>query len=132
MGLPETGCLAHLRPSSIAYELVRTNTRDITSCDLPLLFVSGKDVCVSEHVRQPNLCPCFDLPQTLGALPIIGGYVLSDFQRNMMERTVRFSNEKAKEVLGINFMPLEEQVRVTISSMIDNGFVKPRPRTAAQ
>lgn len=49
--------------------------------------------------------------QTLSGIPLLGGYILSPYERLMSTRYVNVSNEKAKRELGINFMPLAENVR---------------------
>jgi len=68
----------------------------------------------------------FQLLRALSFLPMVGPLVMSDFERIVFERSVHFSNKRAKEILGMSFRPLEETVRDSAISMIDGGFVKPK------
>ena len=66
--------------------------------------------------------------RALSFVPVVGGYVMSEFERLGMETPIRLANAAARNELGVEFRPLEETVRDGVAAMIDGGFVKPRPR----
>lgn len=53
--------------------------------------------------------------------------LVSRFQEAMCTRTYAFSNARLKAALGVAPRPLADTVRDTIVSMVDGGWVKPRP-----
>eukprot|EP00301_Raphidiophrys_heterophryoidea_P018569 c3570_g1_i1.p1 GENE.c3570_g1_i1~~c3570_g1_i1.p1 ORF type:complete len:372 (-),score=109.96 c3570_g1_i1:134-1213(-) len=116
--------LAHVRALTLPEA---TGSRFIAVCDAPPMTT-----CDLAPIAQ-SLFPQY----ALTAVPSVGwmgwvaakwlGYV-GEFQIAMVERTLPFSNEKARTVLGVQFRPLEETVRDTVTSMIDSGWIKPRRR----
>ena len=62
----------------------------------------------------------------LSMLPLVGRFVLSEFERKAFATPVTFDSSAATATLGVAFRPLEETVRDAVSSMVDSGFAKPR------
>ncbi|CAE8611564.1 unnamed protein product [Polarella glacialis] len=67
----------------------------------------------------------------LSRLPLLGPLVMSEFQRRACQTQVNFSNSLAKEVLGLQFRPLEETVRDSARSMVEGGYVKAKLKQSA-
>jgi dihydroflavonol-4-reductase len=55
----------------------------------------------------------------------MGKMVLNEFQILSMEHPVKFSNAKAKAMLGMNFRILGDTIVDCVSSMIDKKFIPP-------
>ena len=64
-------------------------------------------------------------PWLLWLLAKVG--VVTPFQDAMSTRKLPFSNAQLKEVLGVQPRPLAECVKDTATSMIEGGWVKPKP-----
>lgn len=45
----------------------------------------------------------------------------------MCTRCPQYANSKAKEILGIEYRPLEDTLKETVDSMVSQGFIKPTP-----
>jgi nucleoside-diphosphate-sugar epimerase len=54
--------------------------------------------------------------------------VLNEFQVLSMEHPVKFSNQKSKRILNMNYRILGDTIYDTVTSMIDNKFITPIPR----
>ena len=64
----------------------------------------------------------------ISALPVVGGFFLSEFHRETIYKHFEFDNSNTKKALGIKFHSLDDMIRTTINSMVDKDFIKPRPK----
>jgi len=64
----------------------------------------------------------------ISALPVVGGFFLSEFHRETIYKHFEFDNSNTKKELGIKFHSLDDMIRATIDSMVDKDFIKPRPK----
>jgi nucleoside-diphosphate-sugar epimerase len=56
------------------------------------------------------------------------GLILTPFQRHMLDRKYFFDNSRVRDVLGVEFRDFNETLRDSVVSMVDGGWVKPRPK----
>ena len=68
------------------------------------------------------------------AVPAVGPALcalagVTDFKLRAFEDRIPFANGRAKATLGVTFRPLAETVRDGLTSIVDGGWVKPRPAT---
>eukprot|EP00035_Acanthoeca_spectabilis_P016674 m.345577 g.345577 ORF g.345577 m.345577 type:complete len:347 (-) comp16560_c1_seq3:3194-4234(-) len=69
-----------------------------------------------------------DGPVYSGLLYNLAWYLrMSAFEKAVIEKDIKLSNESSKQVLGIKYRPAEETLKDTIDSMVSQGFVKARP-----
>ena len=68
----------------------------------------------------------------LSHLPFVGGKIMSEFEREVsnLRRHYRYDNSEARTVLGVDFRPLQVSVEDGVKSMVEQGFAKPRARSA--
>ena len=60
-------------------------------------------------------------------VPLVRGLLAGEFGRLYFLRDgVAFDNAKSREVLGLQYTPLDESVRATVESMLGVGQVKPK------
>ena len=64
----------------------------------------------------------------LSRIPVLGDKVMSEYARELQSRTFRYDNAAARSALGVAFRPLEETIRDGVTSMVDQGFVRPTVR----
>jgi len=60
------------------------------------------------------------------AVPLVWGAFTSEFRRHWVQQTIALDNRKSRELLGVQYRPLDDTLRETVNSMVDSGFVKPR------
>ena len=65
------------------------------------------------------------------SLPVVGPRVLSDYEKLALVTPTEFANVRAKADLSMTFRPLGDTLKAGITSMVDQGFVAPRPRRRA-
>jgi nucleoside-diphosphate-sugar epimerase len=68
----------------------------------------------------------------LSTLPIVGRFVLSEFERKAFVTPISFDSSAATATLGVAFRPLDETVLSAVTSMVDGGFAQPRARAAGE
>eukprot|EP00746_Dinoflagellata_sp_MGD_P167658 gnl/MRDRNA2_/MRDRNA2_98474_c0_seq1.p1 gnl/MRDRNA2_/MRDRNA2_98474_c0~~gnl/MRDRNA2_/MRDRNA2_98474_c0_seq1.p1 ORF type:complete len:378 (+),score=55.14 gnl/MRDRNA2_/MRDRNA2_98474_c0_seq1:61-1134(+) len=81
-----------------------------------------------EYVIEAKSSNPGTLVSALGSLPLVGGFIMTEFQRAMLKARFDFQNEKSKEVLKLTYRPLDETLNDTARSMVDNGFIKARTK----
>jgi hypothetical protein len=64
----------------------------------------------------------------IAGLPLIGSYILSDFQRNYVWKRFSFDNSKTRRDLHIQFHTLDEMIKASVDSMIHRVGIKPRAK----
>ena len=62
--------------------------------------------------------------RALSKLPIVGGYIMNEYQRVAQCTPIHFDNTAARTVLGVNFRSLDESVKEGIESIVSLGFAK--------
>ena len=98
---------------------------------LPQYRLQSEPVCVPISVPPLIICNTFArYPPLKWSLAKAAHYatfgaVLNEFQIRSMECPIKFSNAKAKSVLGMHFRLLGDTIVDTVNSMIDKSFVPP-------
>jgi nucleoside-diphosphate-sugar epimerase len=64
----------------------------------------------------------------LSRLPLVGGMIMNEVQREAQATPVHFSNKAARQDLGVDFRPLDVTVKEGIDSIVDLGFAKLKSR----
>lgn len=64
----------------------------------------------------------------LSYIPLLGNLIMKPFQKTFLSSSYSFQNTKSKEVLKLQYRPLDDTLRDTVTSMVDTGYVKAQTR----
>lgn len=124
--------LAHVR----ALQLVTDEPhRFVLASDSPSMQASELGAIAQRELPQyqlrtpPKYSPMIIwLLVILSYIPVFGRFVLNPLERSALTWRERLNNEKAKRMLKLKFRPLSETCRDGVISIIEGGYVKPKPR----
>ena len=111
---------ALLRPEAAGNRFVLTNDEPcMNTMDLiPIAAQECPDYAMSGKAQHGN-CGVW-LGSKLG--------MVNEYQYCMFTKRFEFKNDHSKQVLGMDYRPMQETVRETALSMIDGGYIKGRSK----